>query len=66
MLWVALALVGCTAGGSADNRYCGRIVPPTGDILRVGNGAEPKSFDPKYPGKNEFCNYSQELFKRCL
>ncbi|MBW4698456.1 MAG: peptide ABC transporter substrate-binding protein [Aphanocapsa lilacina HA4352-LM1] len=41
----ALALAGC-ASTDAGPLYFGKLVPPTENVLRVGNGAEPRSFDP--------------------
>lgn len=41
----ALALAGCTAS-TADALYFGRLVPPAENVLYVGNGPEPRSFDP--------------------
>lgn len=40
----ALTLTGCSL--SANEVYFGRLVPPEENILRIGNGAEPRSSDP--------------------
>ncbi|MBW4699491.1 MAG: peptide ABC transporter substrate-binding protein [Aphanocapsa lilacina HA4352-LM1] len=46
--WLVIAVALCLGGCSthADEIYFGRVIPPERDILRVGNGAEPRSFDP--------------------
>lgn len=44
VLLAGLAVAGCST--QAEKSYFGRLDPPPENILRVGNGQEPRSFDP--------------------
>ncbi len=41
---LGLSVASCSS--NSDPAYFGKLVPPTENALRVGNGAEPRSFDP--------------------
>lgn len=66
LLAVALVLAGCS--NYVEGRYFGRTTPPTENILRVGNGSEPRSFDPHksilYPEGHVYLNVFEGLTSR--
>ncbi|MBC7883453.1 MAG: peptide ABC transporter substrate-binding protein [Anaerolineae bacterium] len=45
-LLAGLSVVNLTACSQPDEQYFGKLDTPKENILRVGNGAEPRSFDP--------------------
>jgi oligopeptide transport system substrate-binding protein len=56
MWWLVSAIVGGLLLGACGRpaAYFGKIVPPEGAVLRVGNGADPASLDPhRAPGSVE-------------
>jgi ABC-type oligopeptide transport system substrate-binding subunit len=66
VLLAGLAVAGCSS--QAEESYFGRLDPPPESILRVGNGQEPRSFDPHksiaYPEGHVYLNIYEGLASR--